>query len=117
LQGPATGQEFLVNRMRNTVGRGTTNTIVVPDLAMSRQHFEIVKTLDETFVLRDLQSVNGTFLNGTRIQEADLLHGDRIEAGKTVLQFIIAGATVQPSRARRLIPATDPLAVSTLATG
>lgn len=106
LSGPALGMEFFVNKMRNTIGRGTNNTIIVPDASMSRQHFEINQSLDESFVLRDLQAVNGTFLNGTRIVEADLFHGDRIEAGKTVIQFLIGSNAPQVSRNRRIIPAT-----------
>ncbi|MBA2661610.1 MAG: FHA domain-containing protein [Bradymonadaceae bacterium] len=108
LDGPAAGQEFLVNKMRNTVGRGTNNTIVVADISMSRQHFEINKSLDETFIVRDLQAVNGTFLNGTRILEADLFHGDRIEAGKSVIQFLITSTSAPVSRNRRIIPAASP---------
>jgi pSer/pThr/pTyr-binding forkhead associated (FHA) protein len=105
LEGPVTGQEFLVNRLRNTVGRGTNNTIIVGDLAMSRQHFEIQQSPDESYILRDLNSVNGTQLNGARVKEADLLHGDRIEAGKTVFQFVIPGTAPQPVRQRRVVAA------------
>src|SRR5690554_258724 len=41
LSGPCAGQEFLLNRERNTLGRGQNNSIVLSDLAMSRQHFEV----------------------------------------------------------------------------
>ncbi len=108
LSGPALGMEFFVNKMRNSIGRGTNNTIMVPDASMSRQHFEINQSLDESFVIRDLQAVNGTFLNGTRIVEADLFHGDRIEAGKTVIQFLIGSTAPQVSKNRRLIAASLP---------
>ncbi|MFU8803314.1 MAG: FHA domain-containing protein [Bradymonadaceae bacterium] len=103
LEGPTAGQEFLINRLRNTVGRGTNNTIVVGDLAMSRQHFEINQNPDESFFLKDLNSINGTQLNGARVQEADLFHGDRLEAGKTTFQFLVPGNAPQPTRQRRVV--------------
>lgn len=111
LDGPASGQEFFVSDLRNSVGRGVNNSVVVADLAMSRQHFEIIKNPDESYTIRDLQSVNGTALNGTKIREADLFHGDRLVAGKTTLQFVVSGGGGTASRQRRVVPA----AMSTVA--
>ena len=105
LAGPNTGQEFFVTGLRATVGRGDTNAIIIHDLAASRQHIEIIKNTDDSYSVRDLQSINGTLLNGTRIREADLFHGDRIEIGKTTFQFLIQGNAPSPSRNRRVIPA------------
>ncbi len=105
LDGPASGQEFFASGLRNSVGRGVNNSIVVADLAMSRQHFEIVKNPDETYAIHDLQSVNGTVLNGTKIREADLLHGDRIVAGKSTFQFVVSGGGAPANRKRNLVPA------------
>lgn len=105
LKGPAAGQEFLLNKQRNTIGRGKNNTIMVSDLAMSRQHLEITQTNDHTYLVIDLQSANGTRLNNTSIIEAELMHGDRIEAGKTEFQFVIPGNQPQArSQNRHLVP-------------
>ncbi|MGM0557850.1 MAG: FHA domain-containing protein [Myxococcota bacterium] len=104
LSGPSAGQEFLLNKMRNSVGRGNNNTVMVPDLAMSRRHFEIAKNPDESFALRDLQSANGTDLNGTGVKEADLIHGDRIEAGKTTFQFLHPDQQRSGDDSRHLVP-------------
>lgn len=104
LEGPMAGHEFFVTRLRNTIGRGEGNSIMVADPAMSRQHLEIVRTPEETYSLRDLQSVNGTALNGTRVREADLYHGDRIEAGQSVLQFRVQGGVPQNTGRRHLVP-------------
>lgn len=103
LSGPAAGQEFLLNKQRNTIGRGKNNTIMVSDLAMSRQHFEILENNDQSYLLVDLQSANGSRLNSTRIEEAELFHGDRIEAGKSEFQFVIPGAHAQPRNRNRHI--------------
>ncbi len=105
LGGPAMGEEFFATRIRTSVGRGLNNTIVVPDLAMSRQHFEIHRTNAESFRIRDLQSINGTTLNGTKVLESDLFHGDRIEAGKSVFQFVVSGGAALPSGPRNMVPA------------
>ncbi len=108
LSGPATGQEFLLNKKRNTIGRGKNNTIMISDLAMSRQHLEIAENNDQSYTLIDLQSANGTRLNGTAIEEAELMHGDRVEAGKTEVQFVIPGNRPQQrSRNRRIVPKRD----------
>lgn len=105
LEGPCAGQEFLINRMRNSVGRATNNTVVIPDLSMSRKHFEIFQQADESYAVKDLMAVNGTGLNGVKVREADLFHGDRIEAGESIFQFLIPGEAPVDNRQRRLIPA------------
>ncbi|TXD35981.1 FHA domain-containing protein [Lujinxingia vulgaris] len=117
LSGPTVGQEFLVNRIRSTVGRGTDNSIVVPDLSMSRKHFEIIQQHDDSLMVRDLMSINGTALNGAKIREADLFHGDRIEAGQTTFQFVIPGDRPTESRQRRLIPAASTQTATALKQG
>ncbi|RDV38152.1 FHA domain-containing protein [Bradymonadaceae bacterium TMQ3] len=117
LSGPTLGQEFLVNRIRSTVGRGTDNSIVVPDLSMSRKHFEIIQQHDDSFMVRDLMSINGTALNGVKVREADLFHGDRIESGQTTFQFVIPGGRPTESRQRRLIPAASTQTATALKQG
>ncbi len=114
LEGPSAGQEFLVNGLRNSIGRGTDNSIVIADEATSRQHLEIVKNSDDSYTLQDLQSVNGTYVNGERVEEADLFHGDRIKLGQTVCQFMIPGEQPQrePSGDRRMVPAGNEAATS-----
>lgn len=110
LSGPCAGQDFLLNRERNTIGRGQNNTIALSDIAMSRQHFEIRQEADQSYLLIDLQSANGTLLNHTRIVEAELRHGDRVEAGKSELQFVQPGNRV-PARTnkRHLIAKREPV--------
>lgn len=105
LDGPAAGRDFLVNQNRNTVGRGSDNSMVVSDDAMSRKHFEILQHADESHTIRDLMAANGTELNGTSIKEADLFHGDRIEAGTSTFQFLIPGNAPVKDRNRDLVPA------------
>jgi pSer/pThr/pTyr-binding forkhead associated (FHA) protein len=57
---------------------------------MSRQHFEIVLTDDRLYLLTELKSLNGTYVDGVRQETAVLIGGSEIRAGKT--RFIFTGA-------------------------
>ena len=68
-----------------TVGRGSTNTIALAEMGISRRHAEIVMA-DNSWLLRDLGSTNGTFVNGRQITTHTLRAGDTIRIGGTVLK-------------------------------
>jgi len=67
-------------------GRAEVNTVVLRDAKVSRQHAKIVQKGNE-FVLLDLSSSNGTFVNGQRIDEHVLSNNDEFQIGDTTLQF------------------------------
>ena len=69
-----------------TIGRESENHVVVSDEFTSARHTRIERK-PNGFLLRDLRSRNGTFLNGTRIFEALLSDGDRVRVGQTEMQF------------------------------
>ncbi|VAW58924.1 hypothetical protein MNBD_GAMMA11-1876 [hydrothermal vent metagenome] len=73
-------------------GRVSTNTVVIDDLAVSSEHAEIAVQRDEKgnvrFVLRDLQSTNGSFINEQRIKEQRLRHKDIVRIGWNNFTFI-----------------------------
>lgn len=73
------------------VGRGEGVECTLPDAALSRQHFRITARCGE-FILRDLDSRNGTRVNGERISERILIPGDLIEAGGVMFIFMTGGA-------------------------
>ena len=75
-----------------TFGRGDQTSVRVIDDRMSRQHF-VVKPAGDGFILQDLKSTNGTFVNGQRVDESTLKHNDKIRAGSTVWVF-----EVQPAK-------------------
>jgi pSer/pThr/pTyr-binding forkhead associated (FHA) protein len=68
------------------VGRGAAADIIVPDPALSRRHFLIFREGDK-FLLKDLGSQNGTWVDGQRAQTTNLRHHDCILAGRTVFLF------------------------------
>lgn len=71
------------------VGRDKTNSIVVADKKVSRHHATL-NAIDDTFILTDQGSANGTYLNGVLIsQPTRLKHGDRLTFGDTTFQFLM----------------------------
>lgn len=103
IQGGGQQKEFLIARDRITMGRGTNNDVLIPDIAISRQHCAILRISNGKFKLKDMSSGNGTKLNGSRVLEADLLAGDRIEVGGTILEFSLTGAGAQATNSERHI--------------
>ena len=70
-----------------TIGRRKENTIVFPNPEVSSSHARIDK-VGTDYILTDLQSTNGTLVNGSKVLSHRLSHGDRIRIGKNVLVFI-----------------------------
>ena len=84
--GDAPETEYILARDKTSIGRGTKNDIVIPDIAMSRKHL-LIERFTEGFVLRDQDSGNGTFLNDRRIKYAELRKDDIIEFGNLKFRF------------------------------
>jgi len=72
-----------------TIGRDEVNDIVIDNLAVSGHHARIDKTGD-TYILTDLQSTNGTFVNDKKITSHKLLHKDKVIIGKHLLFFAMS---------------------------
>jgi adenylate cyclase len=83
----ADGTQPVELRPVNSLGRHPNNTIQLLDKIVSKEHC-IIELRGETYVLRDLGSLNGTFINGERVRgEAALKHGDEIALGATRGRF------------------------------
>jgi len=75
-----------------TIGRAQVNTVPISDGSVSSKHARILRTPDG-FVIEDLQSRNGTFVNGEQVKEKQkrvLVDGDLIRLGKVILTFNVA---------------------------
>ncbi len=70
-----------------TIGRREENTIVFTNPEVSSSHARIDK-VGTDFILTDLQSTNGTYVNTLKVFSHRLSHGDRISIGKNILLFI-----------------------------
>lgn len=81
-----------------TIGRRETNTIVIDNLAVSGQHAKI-DALDDGYLLTDLQSKNGTFVNDRMVTTHWLQPGDVITIGKHKLVFHLAQGEAAPPAA------------------
>lgn len=69
-----------------TIGRKSSNDIVIDNLAVSGKHARI-ESVSTTFVIRDLDSTNGTFVNKKKVSMHNLRHGDKLLIGKHELIF------------------------------
>ena len=92
LQGQSIGQTTKLENERTVVGRGSTADLVLRDEIASRQHAEIIcLDLDSNCVeyyVNDLDSTNGTFLNGAKVTSQQLLQdGDKIKIGNHMMKF------------------------------
>ncbi len=83
--GKDTGKEYVVAVGENGIGRSIDNEVILTDISVSRKHLKVLRNEHGELRLRDLGSGNGTLLNGTRVHDAPLKDGDRIELGETVL--------------------------------
>jgi hypothetical protein len=83
------------------VGRGADVQLSVPqDTALSRRHLELALDAQHELHARDLQSKHGVFVNGTRIAAAcKLAHGDRVQAGDTILSIALVLGAFAPTLA------------------
>lgn len=80
-------QEYLVASAARYLGREEGNDIVLADEEVSARHAR-VSFADGAFWVEDLQTTNGTFVNGERIRESRRLQNeDLIKIGRTILQF------------------------------
>jgi adenylate cyclase len=75
----------------NSIGRHPDNTIQVLDRIISKEHAQIQRSGENRYLLRDLRSLNGTYVRGDRVAERFLEDGDEITMGSTRLLFVDKG--------------------------
>lgn len=84
--GPGSGARFLLDADRTVAGRSTDADIFLDDVTVSRKHAEFVRELDD-FLVRDIGSLNGTYVNRERIDSVVLRPGDEVQIGKFRMTF------------------------------
>ncbi len=97
ISGPSKGTIVRLSGGQLFVGRDPANQLSLPDRAVSRKHFSISET-DAGFHLVDLDSHNGTFVNGIPVRRKLLGHGDTIRVGQCELVFLITEDELLVSR-------------------
>jgi hypothetical protein len=89
--GPTAGARYLLDTDVTTVGRHPEADIFFDDVTVSRRHAEITRT-GAVFELIDQRSLNGTYVNGERVDRATLTDGAEVRVGKFRLNFFVAPA-------------------------
>jgi pSer/pThr/pTyr-binding forkhead associated (FHA) protein len=85
-RGPNSGSRFLLDSDVTTAGRHPASDIFLDDVTVSRRHAEFVRAGDG-FLVRDVGSLNGSYINRKRIDEAALSGGDEVQIGKYRLVY------------------------------
>ena len=89
VRGANVGTHYLIREAKQRLGRDSHCEVHLEDSEASRTHAEI-DFVDGDYVLRDLGSSNGTFVNGNRVTEHTLRIGDRVQIGKRLMLFRIS---------------------------
>ena len=90
--GPNAGSTFAVDKEVVTAGRHPDSDIFLDDITVSRRHAE-VRREGTQLIVRDVGSLNGTYLNRERIEQAELTDGDTVQVGKFKLVFVAGPET------------------------
>ena len=93
LSGPGKGARFLLNVAQTSIGRTVTSEIFLDDVTVSRKHAVVERSVGSNYLVRDMGSLNGTYLNGEAVKESGLNSGDEIQIGKFKLTFFVKEGT------------------------
>jgi pSer/pThr/pTyr-binding forkhead associated (FHA) protein len=100
-------------KQATVVGRDPGADIVIDNLGVSRSHCQLIRR-GAAFVVQDMNSANGTYVNGKKVGEHSLIDSDQIVVGKYVLTFKLAGGSAVPAVATA--PAADRIVPDSLNT-
>ena len=85
------GMQYELGENETVIGRNPTTDITLLDEGISREHAILLFDDDvEAYTIEDLQSTNGTKVNGTPVRSATLQHGDSIQIGHTLFEFLLS---------------------------
>jgi len=90
-RGPNIGTRYLLADTVVRAGRHPESDIFLDDITVSRRHVEITPEDGGAYSLRDVGSLNGTYVNRERIDEVQLSPGDEVQIGKFKLVYLVAG--------------------------
>ena len=90
-RGSNTGARYLLGPDVTRAGRHPESDIFLDDITVSRRHVEITPKDGGAYALRDVGSLNGTYVNRERIDEVQLAPGDEVQIGKFKLVYLVAG--------------------------
>ncbi len=94
LEGSNRGKKIDLNKPILKIGKREDNDLVVDEKTVSRNHL-IIEQKENSYLLKDLESTNGTFINDIRVKEAYLSPGDVIRIGNVQIEFIAFDEKIQ----------------------
>jgi len=109
IRGNNQGSRFELEESILRLGRDSASPIQIHDTEVSRQHAEIRRT-EREYAISDLGSSNGTFVNGKRIERHELVSGDQIQVGRTLMLYTGPSDESDEDLATINIASTDELA-------
>jgi len=86
-RGPNAGSKFLLDRDVTSVGRHPSSDIFLDDITVSRRHVEVLRESGGRFLVKDVGSLNGSYVNRERVDVAELSSGDELQIGRFKLVF------------------------------
>jgi hypothetical protein len=86
-EGPGAGARYLLDSRQTKIGRDTNNDIHLDDITVSRSHAMVSK--GDGYSIKDLGSLNGTYLNAISVKESTVKAGDEIQVGKYHLTLFV----------------------------
>ena len=89
-RGPNAGARFVLDAAVTRAGRHPESDIFLDDITVSRRHAEFTHDSSGHHMVRDVGSLNGTYVNRERIEEAVLSSGDEVQIGKFKLVYLAA---------------------------
>jgi pSer/pThr/pTyr-binding forkhead associated (FHA) protein len=87
--GPQAGLRLLLDQDVTCLGRHPDSDVLLDDITVSRRHAEIHRGPDGTYLVRDVGSLNGTYVNRERVDERALVHGDELQVGKFKMVYLL----------------------------
>ncbi|CAB4895671.1 unannotated protein [freshwater metagenome] len=87
LKGAGVGGRYLLDSIETKIGRDINNEICLDDITVSRSHALISKT--DGYSIKDLGSLNGTYVNAIAVRESKVLPGDEVQIGKYHLTLFV----------------------------
>ena len=89
-RGPNAGSTFVLDDEVRTAGRNPESDVFLDDITVSRKHAQFERR-DGVWFVKDVGSLNGTYVNGRSVDEARLTSGDEVQIGRFKLTFFASG--------------------------
>jgi len=95
-RGPNAGSTFALDTASTSIGRHPDSDLFLDDVTVSRRH-AVIRRADDGYEISDVGSLNGTYVDGERIDTVPLEDMDEVQIGRFVLVFLLGGRAEGPA--------------------